>query len=97
MRLQSSQVLELSKLEGLGFDRSPAADSDSLAPSRIPALLALEVQTWTALPRNIRELIAQVAKENPNWGQRPRRFRTVCEARDPGLATYSAGLLALGT
>ena len=47
------------------------------------------------LPRNIRELIGQMAKENPTWGPRPRRLRTIPEARDLRLATDGAGLLAL--
>jgi putative transposase len=43
-----------------------------VASQGIPAFLALEVETGKApirVPRNVRELIAQMAKENPTWGQ----------------------------
>jgi hypothetical protein len=47
------------------------------------------------LPRNLRELIAQMAKENPTWA-RACRFGTISETGDPRLATNGAGILALG-
>lgn len=53
-----------------GIGHRSATDPDSVAPPRVPAVLALEVETGkAALPRNIRELIAEMARENLTWGQ----------------------------
>lgn len=48
------------------------------------------------LPRNIRELIAQMAKENPTWGTSPHRLGIIFETRDLRLAQDGAGVLAVG-
>ena len=45
------------------------------------------------LPKDLRQLIAEMVRDNPTWGQEYHR-RTLVEARPPSLATNGAGLLA---
>lgn len=49
------------------------------------------------LPRDIRRLIAQMATENPTWGQARVASETISETGDLCLATDGAGVLALTT
>ena len=48
------------------------------------------------LPRNIRELIAEMARENLTLGARPRCFGIISKARDLRLSTNGGGGLAVG-
>jgi hypothetical protein len=46
-------------------------DSDSLAPRRLPSLLALEIEAAGGrpkIPREIRQLIRDMSVANPLWG-----------------------------
>ena len=47
------------------------------------------------LPRNVRELIAQMVHENPTWGQARVVLGTISETEDLRLAQDGAGLLAV--
>src|SRR5215475_937392 len=80
----------------LGIDCRPARDSHSMAPPRVSALLALEVETGEAtLASEHSRADCPNGKGESDLGARPRRLRTISEARDLRLATYGAGVLAL--
>ena len=69
-----------------------------MAPPRIQAVLALEIETGKAAPasEHSRADCTDGTAES-DVGAGPRRFETICEARYLRLATDGAGVLALGT
>jgi len=46
------------------------------------------------LPRNVGQLIAEMAIENPTWGEERVANEPFAEAGDPGFSAHRAGLLA---
>ena len=69
-----------------------------MAPPRIQAVLALEIETGKAAPASEHSRAdCTDGRAESDVGAGPRRFGTICEARYLRLATDGAGVLALGT
>jgi len=80
-----------------GVDHRPARDPDSVAPPRVQAVLALEVDTGKAAPApKPSRADCENGKGESNVGAGPRRLGTVSETRHLRLPTDRAGVLALG-
>jgi len=80
-----------------GIGHRSATDPDSVAPPRVPAVLALEVETGKAAPAAEHSRVDRGNGQGKfDVGARPRCFGIISKARDLRLSTNGAGVLAVG-
>jgi hypothetical protein len=79
------------------YDHRSAGDLDSVASSRVQAILALEVETGKTMPAEEHSRTdCSNGEGKSDVGARPRRIGTIPEAGDLPLAPNGACLLAPG-